>query len=321
MPWCPVCKEEYKEGIHNCPECNTPLVATLEDVENAEYQDLINFAEKELAQKFTEYLQYSGIAAKCRESDSHENKEEKAYIISVSPKDVTKAKKHFSAFYSVESSNALSRKLDGYHGAKEILTKEADSDEDTVVEASDELSSEVHRPSKPYVSMREKRSDLFSTLVAFALIEVIGIAVLILELVDVFHFMNTMMMILIIAIIGVGIPAVLITSYRSYRKTKNMVSEEEKLTEALNQWMDSVFTQESVQRLLHSIHVNSPQLPEEQCYLLLNTVMKKRVTDQFGEMDEAYLDYVVDAYYDEHFSDSMEDSMEESAEESAEEAE
>ena len=31
MPWCPVCKNEYREGIERCAECKVELVDHLED--------------------------------------------------------------------------------------------------------------------------------------------------------------------------------------------------------------------------------------------------------------------------------------------------
>ena len=31
MPWCPVCKNEYREGIKLCAECKVELVERLED--------------------------------------------------------------------------------------------------------------------------------------------------------------------------------------------------------------------------------------------------------------------------------------------------
>ena len=98
--------------------------------------------------------------------------------------------------------------------------------------------------------------------------------------------------------------------FNLYKKTVKLAEEEAKLTASLNEWMETVFTKETVHRLLYSIRVNAPGLPEEQLYLLLNQAMKKRVSDQFGEIDESYLDYIVDAYYDEHFTDDF-DAFEE----------
>jgi len=36
MPWCPVCKYEYKEGIETCGDCGAPLVDSYEDIDKIE---------------------------------------------------------------------------------------------------------------------------------------------------------------------------------------------------------------------------------------------------------------------------------------------
>ena len=39
MPWCPVCKNEYREGIERCAECKVTLVDSLEEeTENGEHE-------------------------------------------------------------------------------------------------------------------------------------------------------------------------------------------------------------------------------------------------------------------------------------------
>ena len=318
MPWCPICKEEYKEGIKNCPECNAELVNSLEELKQSEYIDLIAFGDEKLAKKFTEYLIYSKIDAKMHESK--DNKGE--YTISVDKKDMVQAKKHFTAFYSVETANALARQQDGYHGAKTLDNDESDDemswdrsnsqpDDATDVEEADSdavSNCDCKKSAGAYVSMTEKKSDLFSTLVVFAIFGAIGLTVLALELLNIINFMNTMMLIMLGAIVCIGVPVVLVTTYRSYKKTITLEKEEEKLTFSLNEWMETVFTKESVHRLLYSLRVNAPGLPEEQLYILLSQAMKKRVCDQFGELDEAYLDYIVDNYYDSHFSEDFETS-------------
>ena len=32
MPWCPVCKNEYREGYTHCNDCDVDLVDSLEEV-------------------------------------------------------------------------------------------------------------------------------------------------------------------------------------------------------------------------------------------------------------------------------------------------
>jgi len=316
MPWCPICKEEYKEGITSCPECKVELVDSLDDINKSEYEDLIAFSEEKLAKKFTEYLLYSKIDAKFRESKDKKGE----YIISVDNKDIAKAKKHFTAFYSVETANAIARNQDGYHAAKSLTDDDDDmswdrSDaslsESTSVDSDDEPAASncnCKQPSGAYVSMSEKKSDLFSTLVVFAIFGVAGLTVLALELLNVINFMNTMMLMMVVAIVCIGVPVVLITTYRSYKKTCALAKEEEKLTASLNEWMEKVFTKESVHRLLYSLRVNAPGIPEEQLYIMLSQSMKQRVCDQFGDLDDSYLDYIVDNYYDSHFSEDADES-------------
>ncbi len=319
MPWCPVCKEEYKEGITSCPECHATLVDSLEEAEKGDYIDLLSFDNEALVKKFTDYLNYSKIAASYRK-DTETN----SYIISVLKKDSAKAKKHFSAFYSVETSNALARNLDGYHEAR-ALEDETDDElswdrsETTDVEISDvdDADDTADCPtgvscaikSSEYVNKNDKLKDLASTIVVFSILGVAGLALLLLELLNVTNFMNQMMMLMIVAIVVIGVPLVLFTSIKSYKATKILAKEENELTAKLNDWMERNFTKETIHRILYSLRVNAPQVLEEQLYLMLYQAMKKRVCDQFGDLDEAYLDYIVDEFYDSHFAEDTEEEL------------
>ncbi|MBR1692731.1 MAG: hypothetical protein IJ711_08160, partial [Lachnospiraceae bacterium] len=37
MPWCPICKNEYKEGYTTCADCKVALVDSLEEIPVAIY--------------------------------------------------------------------------------------------------------------------------------------------------------------------------------------------------------------------------------------------------------------------------------------------
>lgn len=55
MPWCPVCRCEYRDGFKVCADCGAPLVASLEDIDKIEedihnhdnIQDVATFAQHE----------------------------------------------------------------------------------------------------------------------------------------------------------------------------------------------------------------------------------------------------------------------------------
>lgn len=59
MPWCPVCRNEYREGIKVCADCHTELVETLEPEERSE--DAAR--QEELARMYAALLREQGAAA------------------------------------------------------------------------------------------------------------------------------------------------------------------------------------------------------------------------------------------------------------------
>ena len=61
MPWCPICKNEYREGISECADCKVPLVESLDNI--VEDADALLFSTENaaLAEKFITYLDYSNI--------------------------------------------------------------------------------------------------------------------------------------------------------------------------------------------------------------------------------------------------------------------
>ena len=48
MPWCPKCKNEYREGILQCAECKVPLVESLEEVGGSDEPEGYEEKEREL---------------------------------------------------------------------------------------------------------------------------------------------------------------------------------------------------------------------------------------------------------------------------------
>lgn len=86
MPWCPVCKNEYREGIERCAECKVALVDRLEDEEQeagrkeqeriAVMQAMLAAErdgaeqEKEIPERIPVYHAYQNSAAKAEDNRS-----------------------------------------------------------------------------------------------------------------------------------------------------------------------------------------------------------------------------------------------------------
>ncbi len=73
MPWCPVCKCEYREGITNCYDCRVPLVDSLDDINDPD-----DAAEENAGAQMYDGLEYEGF-----ENEADPSFEDESY----SPKD------------------------------------------------------------------------------------------------------------------------------------------------------------------------------------------------------------------------------------------
>ena len=122
MPWCPKCKNEYREGITVCADCGTPLVDDI--VEEIVKKEVFSTPVEELAERFKAFLEYSNI-----QSGSYEYIEEKeSFVFYVGEKDLKQAKKLFKGFAIAESENAVKKaqedkKMEKINLLKKMMTK------------------------------------------------------------------------------------------------------------------------------------------------------------------------------------------------------
>ncbi len=94
MPFCPVCKEEYPQGVTICSTCNVALVEPVAE----EKISVFALQKEDAAQKFIEYLQEQGV-----EGFYEYSMRENAFKIYVGKSDSKKATKLFTAFYVMEA--------------------------------------------------------------------------------------------------------------------------------------------------------------------------------------------------------------------------
>lgn len=81
MPWCPKCKNEYREGILQCAECRIPLVESLEEAEQKETAEEASgewMEEKHLQESTEEENGSEGNAPKPAVYHAYQNSADKA---------------------------------------------------------------------------------------------------------------------------------------------------------------------------------------------------------------------------------------------------
>lgn len=103
MPWCPKCKNEYREGITVCADCNVPLVEDFSTAIAADKTLVFNTEHKDKIDAFIKYLEYSGIHSYSVEADENDY----IYSLYVAEADYKNASKLFTGFALTESEKEI----------------------------------------------------------------------------------------------------------------------------------------------------------------------------------------------------------------------
>lgn len=318
MPWCPKCKTEYREGFTICVDCNTELVDQLDATDD--YEKLVSFEKEEVADKFLNFLDYSGIHATIKTTEE----EEQYFTVFVKPEDVKKAKRCFNAFYTVEAENeskdASSHKAttekflspedevpleensfiddetlttDNTYADDNIFSEDKAFSEDE--DFSEDEASVKNQPSGAYVKKSEQYQDLKSTAVTFLVFGFGGIIVLILNALDVISFFSGPLAYGVMAFMFLGFLYVGFNSISRSKKAAKEAIQEEELTTTINAWLEEHVTEQLIKEL------QDDSISKEINFMKTMDAIKAMVTKELGDMDDSYLDAVVEEYYNNRF--------------------
>lgn len=104
--------------------------------------------------------------------------------------------------------------------------------------------------------------------------------------------MNVIMFALFLFFIGFGV-----YSLKGARKFRSEASEEDALTERINAWVKLYLTAEDIDRAADIEDADA----EEIRFFKRTETIKKKIADEFGGVDEAYLDSLAENVYQELF--------------------
>ncbi len=268
MPWCPVCKNEYREGIEFCAECKVPLVESLEE-EN--YQPFI-FGEQEKMIRLQEFLDYGDPKIKTKLT---RDEEEGVYRLAVLDRDRKNAVKAAQVFLMQES--------------QEQEAQETDAS----VEEEETKSGSYHYYQNSAARAEDNKSS------AYTLLFVGGVGFIVVLLI----FFNVTPLYrnggitkyMVCGIMGAMFILFIIFGVLSMRSSKILFSKaktENSLLAEMTRWCEENLNAEELDQELFQ-----EEMPEEQKYFLRAEKMKTLINDKFMNLDQAFVEHFVDEYY------------------------
>jgi len=294
MAWCSKCKMEYISGITVCPDCGEPLTEK-EDGEPQEFQELYLGSEG-MAVRLVEYLKYSQIDSACLgetelvENPEAEGEELEVYRVLVEKKQFKEAEKLAKVFVYHELASERERAISEQ--------SETDRVESSMSEENKEQVTIEKKQQGPYVKKAEQYEDLHSSAVTFLLVGFCGILFVILSATGLLPLSFGAGKYLVYFVMGAMFVIFLLvgfSSFKSAKKVKEQIAEEENQTQEILHWFLKEYSAEQIDRECGM----EENLAEELCYFERSEFMKRLLLNKLEEAQEAYAEELVEQLYQE----------------------
>lgn len=269
MPWCPNCRNEYREGIGVCADCGCALVEALTE------KTPITFGEEEQMQALREYLKFNGI----NDVELRYDEAEGVYELLVKEADRRKASSLSDVFLQQEARKAAENAEE--KAEAELLKAE-----------------QVSRPSYLYRGSAEQAEDNKSSAWALLVVGGVGLIILVLGMLGVLpiHLYGTnkymvygVMLALVMIFLVMGC-----ISLKNSKLFAKKAESENSLRGTMEKWCVENLKQAEMDETLGLAEGTE----EEILYFKRCAEMKERLSRQFVNLDEAFLESFIDDVYD-----------------------
>ncbi len=281
MAWCPKCRNEYREGITQCADCMIDLV---EELPKKNYEEvpvvLYETEEEAFAQKIVIYLNYCGIRT--------------AGILPTEDK--------FNVAVARFEQEAAEEKLAEVTANTDDGTPDLDALVSNIGEELKEIEDEKAKEefaemrsesSSVYVKQKDKYNDLKFSGISFLVFAAIGLGFLLLNAFEVFTMFKGFSLYVLGAVFVIFI-AIGISSLLRANKLKNMVSEEEKKSDEVLDWIDKNITDDVIANL------SDAEASVEDNYFTVHSELCKMVSEQFPFFSKSYIEQLMDDRYNDY---------------------
>jgi hypothetical protein len=275
MAWCPNCKNEYKEGINSCLDCNCDLIEQLEEMERV----YILEGEEDQLIRCNNFLIYNKLdSGKIEHLD-----EEEGYRLSVIPEDETKATRILTIFLQQEALNHESETYELQENQKE------DSSNQNEV---------LKKESGLYEKSTVKAKEYESTAYLLIVLGFVGMVVMILGFLDYISLPFSKLSYIALGIFFLLFLFFGVQSLSSSKKLKEKGTKEERLEEELKNYLKTEYQKDYLEEKVKNSFGNNTT-SEELLYFKRIEIMKEDVLLLYPTMDESFLDAILDEHYQE----------------------
>ncbi len=277
MPWCPKCKNEYREGIKVCADCGIELVESLERTEGSP----LIFGDQSQMEELGRFLAYNHLETVRVEKDEKEG----VYELYIGDEERQKASMAVKIFLQQKA-------------GKEKEALEA-ADGDTTESTAESTAGNAETPTYTgiYIDSAKQAEENRSSGYMLVVVGGIGLAAIGLILADILRLpaglMNKYMICSVTGALFLLFFVMGILSIRSSRSLKVKAESESSLTSEIKNWCSDHLTAESLDKDLFP----EGETGEEIKYFRRTDKMKAMISYQFLNLDEGFLDAFVDDYY------------------------
>lgn len=303
MPWCPNCKTEYREEITHCADCKAELVADLSAVkaDSSEATALlakIDGSQPEFAKKLADFLEYSGVPVNVAEPD-----EEGLIAVYTTPEAYRDAKRHFQAFYSVETKNIMEKEAENaFLSGEEMPEPELFAGEETGDTAEDTeeplKEKDVFRHEKSYVSAVSRYDDYRSSGFTFVSFGVLGVGFALLNLLEIVPLFNVFSAVVILVMFTAFL-VMGIFSFAKAGKLKEDAVKEKALTTEVKKWLEENISEDTLHT--YDTKTGTDDKSEELLYLNRLDRLRETLLTAFPDLNSSFAEQLIEDFYSTHF--------------------